>query len=214
MLTRFLHSWRLLLTRLLIGLAALVTLLLPLSPAHADTPAGEASPLVQEFQKELGSLQSQQGIYTVQQARRLADLSRLETALADSSDRPTIVNNTTHSLGVFVRSKRQRDDQPATFVVLGSGHETDDDYASVALFVPANVPVSWPGRQPETGATPARVVPLLPGEELEVNDAEGAKGYAFNLPAYGLESESASLGALPSFSQEELDSQPESAPID
>jgi hypothetical protein len=58
------------------------------------------------------------------------------------------------------------------------------------------------------------VVPLLPGEELEVNDAEGAKGYAFNLPAYGLESESASLGALPSFSQEELDSQPESAPID
>jgi hypothetical protein len=214
MLTRLLHTWRQRLTRFLLGLTTLIALFLPLAPAHADAPAGETSLLVQEFQKELGSLQTQQGIYTVSQARRLADLSRLDTALADSTDRPTIANNTTHSLGVFVRSKRQRDDQPATFAVLGSGHETDDDYASVALFIPANVPVSWPGRQPETGATPGRVVPLLPGEELEVSDDEGAKGYAFNLPAYALESESASLGVLPSFSQEELDGQLESAPVD
>lgn len=214
MLTRFLDTWRPRLSRFLLGLAALIALFLPLAPAHADTPASALSPLVQELRNELESLQTQQGIYTVSQARRLADLSRLDTALADSTDRPTIANNTTHSLGVFVRSKRQSDDKPATFVVLGAGHETDDDYASVALFIPANVPVSWPGRQPETGATPAHIELLLPGQELEVSDPESSTGYALNLPAYALQSESADLGTLPSFSQAELDGQPESAPID
>jgi hypothetical protein len=194
--------------------AILLSLLFAPTTALADAASAESSPLGQQFQKELTSLQTQQGIYTVQQARRLADLSRLETAIASSNDRPTVENNTSHSLGVFVRSKRQSAEQPATFVVLGSGHETDDDFASLALYIPANVPVSWPGRLPETGTTPARVVPLLPGEALEVNDTEAPTGYQFNLPAFALESESSELGALPTFSQQELDAQPESAPID
>jgi hypothetical protein len=202
------------LRRMGIVFAILVGLLFSPPTALADAGGAESSALVQQFQKELTSLQTQQGIYTVQQARRLADLSRLETAIASSNDRPTVENNTSHSLGVFVRSKRQNTDQPATFVVLGPGHETDDDFASLALFIPANVPVSWPGRQPETGTTPARVVPLLPGEALEVNDTETRTGYQFNLPAFALESESSELGALPTFSQQELDAQPESAPID
>jgi hypothetical protein len=203
------------LRRMCIVLAILMGLLLSPTTALADVVSAEsASALVQQFQKELTSLQTQQGTYTVQQARRLADLSRLETAISSSNNRPTVENNTSHSLGVFVRSQRQNADQPTTFVVLGPGHETDDDFASIALFIPANVPVSWSGHQPETGTTPARVVPLLPGEALDVSDTNLSTGYQINLPAFALESESSVLGTLPTLSQQELDAQPESAPID
>lgn len=214
MFTTLLPAGRRQLLRLALGLAALLALFWPFEPVKAAAPSAEASPAIQELRQELSGLQSQAGIFTAQQARRLADLSRLETAIADANDRPTITNDTSHNLGVFVRSKRQSSGQPATFVVLGSGHETDDDYASIALFIPANVPVSWPGRSAETGGTPARVVPLLPGEELRLSQPEGAKGYHLNLPAFALLTESAELGALPSFSQEELDAQLETAPVD
>lgn len=139
------------LTRLALVLVALVAVLLPLAPAHAAGPPPDIAPAWQQLRKELDSLQNQPGIYTTQQAKRLADLSRLETAIDDTSNRPTIDNNTAHNLGVFVRAKRQAAEQPASFV-LAAGHETDDDVETIALFVPANVPVSWPGRQPETAS--------------------------------------------------------------
>ena len=202
------------LTRLALALVALVALLLPLAPARAAGLPPDTTPAWQQLRKELDSLQNQPGIYTTQQAKRLADLSRLETAIDGPGNRPTIANNTAHNLGVFVRAKRQAAEQPATFAVLAAGHETDDDVETVALFVPANVPLSWPGRQAETASTPARVARLLPGEELRVSEPVGAKGYQLSLPAYALETESPDLAALPSLSQEELDAQPETAPVD
>lgn len=214
MIVHTLQAARTRLIRLTLGLAALIALLLPLAPAHAAASVTAATSVIQQFKQELDSLQQQQGIYTVQQARRLADLSRLETAIGGSNDRPTVENYTSHNLGVFVRSKRQSTGQPASFVVLGAGSETDDDFESIALFIPANVAVSWPGKPLETGATPARVVRLLPGEELRVSDPESSTGYQLNLPAFALETESTDFGALPSFSQEELDVQPETAPVD
>jgi hypothetical protein len=227
MLTPILTIWRQRLSAALLSLAALLVLALPASPASAaPAPASttavasavsatvEGTPLRAALSKELEALQTQSGLYSVQQARRLADLSRLETAIADSSDGATVDNATDHSLGLFVRGKRQRQDQPATFVVLGPGHQIDDDVESVALFIPANVPVSWPGRAADAAATPARVVPLLPGEELEVSAPESGQGYRLSLPAIALDSERPELGALPSFSQSELDAQPETAPID
>lgn len=202
------------LTRISILFAVVFSLLVTPALASAEAVAAKPPAILEQFQKELDSLQSQQGIYSVQQARRLADLSRLETAINGSNDLPTVENNSSHSLGVFVRAKRQSADQPANFVVLAPGHETDDDFATIALFVPANVPLSWPGRLPETGSTLARVVPLLPGEALQVNDPETSTGYLLNLPAFTLEGESADLGALPAFNQQELDAQPETAPVD
>ena len=214
MSTPVVPGWRQRLTRLILGLAALVALLLPLGPARAAALTAETTPAPRSFQQELESLQGQQGIFTVPQARRLADLSRLDTAIGTSTDRPTVENNTSHNLGVFVRSKRQSAAQPATFVVLGAGNETDDDFESVALFIPANVPVSWPGKPAEKGATPARVARLLPGQELRVSDPVDTTGYQLNLPAFALDTESADLGALPSLSQEDLDAQPENVPVD
>jgi hypothetical protein len=202
------------LLRLALGLAALMALLVPLAPANAASGPSNASPAWQQLRQELDTLQNQPGDYTLQQARRLADLSRLETAIDEPGNRPTIENGTTHNLGVFLRSKRQTATQPATFAVLAAGHETDDAVETVALFVPANVPLSWPGHPLESAATPARVVRLLPGQELRVSDVEGAKGYLFNLPAFSVETNSADLTALPSLSQDDLDTQPETAPVD
>ncbi len=203
------------LARLILAATALLALWLPLAPAHAATTvSADPLPVWEQLRKELDSLQAQPGIYTAQQARRLADLSRLETAINDPSGRPTVANATTHNLGVFVRGKRQAPDQPATFAVLGAGHETDDDAATVALFVPANVPLSWPGHPAETGSTAARVVRLLPGQELSVGDGEGAKGYQLDLPAFAVDTDSADLASLPSFTQDDLDAQPETAPVD
>ncbi len=202
------------LSRLVLTLVALVALLLPLAPAHATALPGDQPQGIQEWRDELTTLQNQQGTYTAPQARRLADLSRLDTAITDPSDRPTIANGTSHQLGIFVRSKRQPADEPATFVVLGSGHETDDDVETTALFIPANVPLSWPGRPAETGATPSRVVRLLPGQELQVSDSPGSSGYRLNLPAFAVDIKGADLAVLPSLSQSELDAQPETAPVD
>jgi hypothetical protein len=204
-----------LIQRVLPVVALLALLLLPLAPVHAaSAPASEPLPAWQQLRKELASLQSQPGLYTAQQAKRLADLSRLETAIDDSGNRPTVDNGTTHNLGVFVRGKRQAPDQPATLAVLASGHETDDDVETVALFVPANVPLGWPGHPAESGATPARLVRLLPGQELRVRDGEGAKGYRLDLPAFAVETDSADLASLASLQQDELDTQPETAPVD
>ncbi|MFM9088706.1 MAG: hypothetical protein ACKOPT_11320, partial [Cyanobium sp.] len=73
------------LRRMGIVFAILLSLLFGPTTALADAASAESSPLGQQFQKELTSLQTQQGIYTVQQARRLADLSRLDTAIASSN---------------------------------------------------------------------------------------------------------------------------------
>jgi hypothetical protein len=214
MLTSFLPALRRRLTALALGLAALAATLLPLAPAHAASAPADASPTWQQLRQELDTLQNQPGIFTSQQARRLADLSRLESAIPDTSDRPTVDNATTHNLGVFVRGKRQPPEQPATFAVLAPGHGTDDDVETVALFIPANTPLGWPGHPGESGATAARVARLIPGQELRVGDGEGGKGYALNLPAFAVETEGADLATLPAFSQDELDAQPETAPVD
>jgi methionine-rich copper-binding protein CopC len=215
MLTSSLLPLRLPLTRWAAGLLIVLALLVPLAPAHAAATSPASAPSLASLRQELDALQGQQGLYTIQQARRLADLSRLETALAESDHRPTVDNATVHNLGVFVRSKRQAGDLPASFAVLAAGEETDDDFETVALFIPANVSVSWAGREPDSGATPARVVRLLPGEHLRVNDAEGTKGgYVLNLPAFALETEASDLAAIPTLSQAELDAQPATAPVD
>lgn len=217
------------LTQLALVLAALVAVLLPLAPARAATtpsatapsagapPAtapSAAAPAWQQLRQELDSLQKQPGLYTSQQAQRLADLSRLETAINKPGKPSTVDNHTSHNLGVFVRSQRQAPDQPAAFAVLAPGHETDDDGETVALFLPANVSVSWAGHPATSPAATARVARLLPGQELRVSDAEGAQGYVLNLPAFALETEGADLAALPSLSQKDLDAQPETAPVD
>jgi hypothetical protein len=203
------------LARLILAATTLLALWLPLAPALAATSAPATPlPLWDQLHKELDSLQNQPGLYTTQQARRLADLSRLETAIDDPSNPPTVDNGTTHNLGVFVRGKRQAADQPATFAVLGAGQETDDDVATVALFVPANVTLSWPGHPAESGSTVARVVRLLPGQALSVSDGEGAKGYQLDLPAFAVDTDSVDLASLPSLNQDDLDAQPETAPVD
>jgi hypothetical protein len=214
MLPFFPSALRRRLSRLVFALAALVAVLLPPAPAQAASTPTEAPPAVAALRQELDSLQKQPGLYTSQQARRLADLSRLETAIGPATDRPTVDNATTHNLGVFVRGKRQDPEQPAPFAILGAGHETDDDAETVALFLPADVPLSWPGHPAETGTTPARVARLLPGQELSVSEGEGGKGYRLNLPAFSLETDSPDLAALPSLSQADLDTQPETAPVD
>jgi hypothetical protein len=200
--------------RLALVLATLVAVLLPLAPARAATIPADASPALQQLHQELESLQNQPGIYTSQQARRLADLSRLDTAIGAADGRPTVENATTHNLGVFVRGKRQAADQPARFAVLGADHETDDDAETIALFIPADEPLSWPGHPADSGTTPARVARLLPGQELRVSEGEGGKGYRLNLPAFRLETESPDLDNLPALSQADLDAQPETAPVD
>ncbi|MFN9548139.1 MAG: hypothetical protein ACK6AD_13930 [Cyanobacteriota bacterium] len=202
------------LIHLALGLSILLALWLPGTRAQAASAPPAASPAWQQLRQELDSLQNQPGVYTSQQARRLADLSRLETAIDDPRQQPTVDNATAHNLGVFVRAKRQAPEQPATFAVLAAGHQTDDDVETVALFLPANVTVSWPGRPAESGATPARVVRLLPGQALRVRQAEGGTGYLLDLPAFSLETDSAELTALPSLRQEDIDTQPETAPVD
>ncbi|MEB3318010.1 MAG: hypothetical protein VKO39_07715 [Cyanobacteriota bacterium] len=202
------------LTPLALVFAVVVAWLLPLAPAQAATAPSATPPAWQQLRQELGSLQEQPGLHTNRQAQRLADLSRLETAIDDPSKPATVVNNTSHNLGVFVRSHRQDPQRPATFAVLAPGHETDDDEEIVALFLPAGVPVSWPGHHADSLANAARVARLLPGQALRVSDAEGAQGYGMNLPAFALETESADLVALPAFSQNDLDAQSETAPVD
>lgn len=187
--------------------------------AHAESLNPKATTEYQELSAELNQLLNQEAALSPAQEQRLADLQRLEAAVASAEDRATVINASTHNLGLFARYKKQPSDQPASFFILGPGHETDDDYAVVALYLPAQVGLSWPGGSGQSAAASARVVSLLPGEALEVSDGADTaslenSSYQLSLPAYEVESQNSQLAAVPELSQEDLDGQAETAPLD
>lgn len=187
----------------------------PLSPAYAGlAPATSLTPTLELLHTELETLQGQTGLYSIQAARRLADLSRLETAIADSTDHPTIDNASSHQLGVIIRNPNKNSPEPTVFTVLAAGHQTDDDADSLALYIPANVPLRWPGQFDDSISSLARVIRLLPGENLRVTDSQPGAGLLLDLPPYSLDTDFADLGDLPFFNQKEIDALPESAPVD
>lgn len=220
---------------LVLGLASLLGgLLLPAAPALADLITRD-TPGYQQLSQEISDLQQELAKPIVRgqdpsasQNQRLADLLRLEAAIADSNDRATVSNDTSHSLGIYARYKKQPVDQPASFYVLAPGHSSDDDYEAVALYLPAGVALAWEGKGAVVAGNSPRVVKLLPGEELQVSEqvseqssADGLDGpandqvtYQLSLPAFAIESQTSDLVARPVFSQQELDAQPESAPLD
>jgi hypothetical protein len=136
-----------------------------------------------------------------------------------SGDRSQINNASTHNVGVFARYKKDLPSQPASFYVLGPGHETDDDFEIVGLYVPANVRLAW-GESDGAAATAApRVAHVLEGEQLAVADLvddsqPDAVAYQLSLPASAVDTTLASVDALPSFSQAQLDLELETAPLD
>lgn len=214
MLNRRLPSFPIPILRWVIVLVFFLVGFLPFSPAYASLSATTPAPSLDLLRQEIDTLESQTGLYSVQAARRLADLSRLETAIAESTDRATIENASTHQLGVIVHNPTKASPEPATFTVLAAGHQTDDDVETTALYIPANISLRWPGQPDESLSSVARVVRLLPGEDLRVSDTQTGTGYFLNLPPFALDTDFADLGRLPSLNQSELDTQPETAPVD
>lgn len=194
-------------------------LLLGVPQAQANSLDIRATPGYQQLSQELSALQAETQALSEGQRQRLEDLSLLEAAIADANDRATVINNSSHNLGLFARSKKEPADQPAGFYVLGPGHETDDDFEAVALYLPAGVELGWQGGQPVASRAVERVVRLLPGEALEVNDSETAtnnssNSFELNLPAFAIETEAVDLATLPGLSQQQLDVELETAPLD
>ena len=212
-LKRHLHS---MLTAVLLGSLALVGCLVVASaPASAESLITRDTPGYQQLTQEISSLQSKGQSLSASQSQRLDDLQRLEVAIANSNDRATVSNGSTHNLGLFARYKKEPADQQASFYVLAPGHESDDDYEVVALYVPAEVALAWDGAAAPAAAPSPRLVRVLPGEQLAVTDpATDALAYQLNLPAFAVDSQNPEVAALPSFNQEQLDSELETAPVD
>jgi len=207
------------------GVLLLAALLPAALPAHADSLNTRSTPGYQLLSEELSALHAEAQTLSEGQRQRLEDLSLLEAAVADANDRATVFNNSSHNLGLFARSKKESVDQPARFYVLGPGHETDDDFEAVAVYLPAGVTLSWQGGQPVAGSALERVVRLLPGEALEVSDGDSGPGsetatnsfgirFELSLPAFALETQAVDLAALPGLSQQQLDAELETAPLD
>jgi hypothetical protein len=249
-------------------------LAVPAAPAHADAGRYLSSDSYAEVIAELRTLQSSPGeaprTLNAQQQQRLADLTALRTAIAASDDRAQIRNASHHSVGVFARYKKEPASTPASFYVLGPGHETDDDFELVGLYVPAGVRLEWGdgGGSAASTATP-RVARVLEGQKVRLTDgvtpaaavsapaapasappaarttygtsgsstknlpsaasplsssaapraaqastAPEAVTYALNLPVFSLDTRSEAVAPLLALSQAELDSHPETAPLD
>jgi len=187
--------------------------------AQADALNTVDTPEYQQLTSELSGLQAKGTSLTAAQSQRLADLQQLEAAIAGANDRATISNASTHNLGIFARYKKEPAEQPASFYVLGPGHQSDDDYEVLALYVPPQIDLSWGEQAGQSGVSSPRVVRVLPGEELEV--AEGTEApeaqfttYELSLPAFALETQDAQLASIPRLSQDDLDAQAETAPVD
>lgn len=139
-------------------------------------------------------------------------------AFADEGARATLSNASSHNLGLFARYKKMPLDQDPVFYVLAPGHTTDDDYDVLALYVPANVSVIWPGDGSPRLSRTAEALPLPAGKELEVSDALSDEptplAYSLSLPASPRGQSVLSSAVLPNFDQTALDSEAETAPLD
>ena len=205
-----------LITAALLGLLALVGFVgVAPTPAAAESMITRETPGYQQLSQEISALQSKGQALSSSQAQRLDDLQQLELAIADSNDRATVSNGSTHNLGLFARYKKEPADQPASFYVLAPGHDSDDDYEVIALYVPAQVGLAWEGAAAPAPASSPRLLRVLPGEQLAVSDpATDALAYQLNLPAFAIDTQNAEVAALPSFNQEQLDAELETAPVD
>jgi hypothetical protein len=158
-------------------------------------------------------------IASTKDPQRLAELQQLQEAVAASDDRAQITNGTTHNLGVFARYKKEPIGSPASFYVLGPGHQTDDDYELVALLVPPEVSLTWGEAEQLDGAPGPRLARILEGEQLEITDPaaalpEAGNGYRLSLPAFTVNNTLDLVAEVPSLSQLDLDQAIETAPLD
>ena len=222
-MTGFFHFTRHLHRRVIALLIGLITLfgwwITPADPAFAESLITRETADYQQLSQEISALQAKSMALNANQAQRLGDLQLLEAAIADSNDRATLTNGTSHNLGLFARSKKVASDQPASFYVLAPGHASDDDFEVVALYLPAQVSLDWEGSSSQVAATSPRLVRVLSGEELEVSEPDGAfdrsdVAYRLNLPAFAVESQISALASVPSLTQQQLDEEPETAPVD
>jgi len=161
----------------------------------------------------------QAAIASTKDPQRLAELQQLQEAVAASGDRAQISNETSHNLGVFARYKKEPIGSPASFYVLGPGHQSDDDYELLALLVPPQVSLNWGEAGQLDGAPEPRLARILEGEQLEITEAvkplpEGSSGYQLNLPAFTVNNSLDLVAEVPSLSQLDLDQAVETAPLD
>lgn len=195
---------------MLVVVLGLFSLIWPLA-AQADPGAFLSSSSYAELQSSLEQTRDPQ---------RLADLQALEQAIAASEDRAQVSNQTSHSLGVFARYKKDPAEAPSQFYVLGAGHASDDDYELVAVLVPAQVSLGWGEAGSIASASNPRVLRVLEGEQLTVAEPVAADGapaavtYQLSLPAYSVETSLASIADVPALSQDQLDQSVETAPVD
>jgi hypothetical protein len=167
---------------------------------------------------------------------RHSDLEALEVAIASSGDRAQLNNDSSHSVGVFARYKKDPATQSPDFYVLGPGHETDDDYELVGVYVPSNVTLAWGEGHGATAAAAPRVARILEGQQLTITDPEVANDpattnpanaapvanaaatqavtYNLSLPVFSVDTKLAGITGLPSFNQGQLDQELETAPLD
>ncbi|KEF42588.1 MAG: hypothetical protein ER33_04815 [Cyanobium sp. CACIAM 14] len=201
------HRLRQFLLALVVGLFGLLWV----APALADAGRFLTSESYAELQASLEQTSDPQ---------RLAELQQLQAAIASSDDRAQLSNRSSHNLGIFARYKKDPATTPARFYVLGPGHETDDDYEPVGLLVPPEVSLSWSDSGEVSAAAAPRVLRVLEGEQLELTDAApeaeapDAVAYQLSLPAYSVETGLPSIAALPALNQNQLDQEPETAPLD
>ncbi|MCS5693746.1 hypothetical protein NZK33_17445 [Cyanobium sp. FGCU-6] len=202
-------------------------LLLPLAPARADAGRWLDSPSYAELSGAIASLRPTAGApgksLSPDQQKRYDDLLALQAAIARSDDRSQVDNRSSHSIGVYTRYKKAPANSPAEFVVLAPGHETDDDFDLIGLYLPAGVALEW-GEDHGVGAAGApRVARVLEGQRLRVSDpapvepaaeATPAPAYRLDLPSFAVVGSSDQVAELPALSQDELDAHPETAPVD
>ena len=209
---------------LLLGL-----LLLPITPARADAGRWLGSPSYGELSAELSSLRpgtgAQARTLSADQQKRYDDLLALQAAIVRSDDRAQVDNRSQHSVGIFARSKKAPADASYEFLVLGPGHENDDDFDLIGIYLPAGVSLEWGEGHGVAAATSPRLARLLEGQRLVVSDPASANpattppatpssAYRLDLPTFAVVSTSDKVAAVPNFSQDDLDAHPETAPVD
>jgi hypothetical protein len=216
--------------------AALLLLCGTLLPGIARADAGRwlNSPSYAELSQEVAALQGPDGgpaaALSAAQQQRLADLTVLEQAIAASDDRSQVRNTSSHNLALFSLFKKARTGSAPQLGVLAPGHESDDDFSIAGLYIPAGVSLEWADGGTAAAASTARVLRLPEGEVLTVSDALAEPATAdatdpaaasseavtlqLSLPPFSLAAALPEGGELPTFSQADLDSQIETAPVD
>lgn len=153
------------------------------------------------------------GINAADIQQKLANLQLQKYILETSDEHATCTNATGKNLGVFLKPKKAPATQPGTLYYLGSQQSTDDDFICTGIYLPATTSIAFSPLEPAQEIAEPIALKIVEGTQFTATADPTTGVISLNAPAQVVKAGEAN-GAVPTFTQAEIDAQTPNAPQD